>query len=77
MNKLRTENYALLYCNCCSASGNAQGNKEQRGPAEEGRQHEGKMATAYLARSKAPGSLVHGFSLEEKEAVSALTALQQ
>lgn len=47
------------------------------GPAEEGRQHEGKMATAYLAGSKAPGSLVHGFSLEEKEAVSALTALQQ
>ena len=54
-----------------------QGNEEQRGLAEEGRQHEGKMATAYLARSQEPGSLVQGFSLEEKEAVSALTALQQ
>jgi len=60
-----------LYCDCCSA----QGNEEQRGPAEEGRQREGKLATDCLARSKEPGSLVQGFSLEE-EAVSALTALQ-
>jgi len=65
-----------LYCDCCSAHDNAQGSEEQRGPAEEGRQREGKLATDCLARSKEPGSLVQGFSLEEKEAVSALTALQ-
>ncbi|DBA71441.1 TPA: hypothetical protein ACH3X2_011239 [Trebouxia sp. C0005] len=54
-----------------------QGNQEQRGTAEKGRQHEGKMATAYLARSKEPGSLVQGSSLEEQEAISALKAVQQ
>jgi hypothetical protein len=76
MNRLCTEQYALSYCNCCSASDNAQGNKEQRGPAEEGSQ-QGKMATDCLARSEEPSSLVQGFSLKEKEAVSALKALQQ
>ena len=77
MNSLCTEQYDLSYFDCCSASDNAQGNEEQRGPAEEGKQREGKLATDCLARSKEPGSLVQGFSLEEKEAVSALTALQQ
>ncbi|KAL0034809.1 hypothetical protein WJX77_008202 [Trebouxia sp. C0004] len=56
----------------------AQGNKEQRGPAEEGRQQKGaKNATDCLARPMEPGSLVQGFSLQEKEAVSALKASQQ
>lgn len=75
--KLCAAQHAFVYCNCCSAHANAQGNQEQRGTAEKGRQHEGKMATAYLARSKEPGSLVQGSSLEEQEAISALKAVQQ